>query len=170
MTFHPLELDNIADYSNARELGPEWTKSPLHELILAASSTKSAFARHVVASLATEAGVRFAGVPGRSGGRRRVGRMVCEIKFSTELPARFQQVRPPEEGYDYLLGIGAHPDALVYWLIPAADVKDLIARKEISEQHASTSLWFFPNAMQPDAFSPFRMNAEGVIDGFRSFS
>jgi hypothetical protein len=40
MTFHPLELDNIADYSNARELGPEWTKSPLHELVLAASSTK----------------------------------------------------------------------------------------------------------------------------------
>jgi hypothetical protein len=99
MTFHPLEIDTIDDYSGVRELGPEWTESPLHELVLAASSTKSAFARHVVASLATEAGVDFAGVPGRTGGRRKVGRMAVEIKFSTELPARFQQVRPPDDGY-----------------------------------------------------------------------
>ena len=149
---------------------PEWTGSPLHELVLAASSTKAAFARNVVASLATEAGVTFAAVPGRTGGRRRVGRMVCEIKFSTELPARFQQVRPPDDGYDNLLGIGAHPDSLVYWLIPAADVRALIEQKEISAQHADTSLWFFPHATQSDAFSPFRMNAEGLIDALRSFA
>lgn len=170
MTFHPLEIDTIDDYSGARELGPEWTGSPLHELVLAASSTKSAFARHVIASLATQAGVDFAGVPGRTGGRRKVGRMVVEIKFSTELPARFQQVRPPNDGYDYLVGIGAHPDALVYWLIPAADVEALIEQGEISAQHASTSLWFFPDATQPDAFSPFRMNAEGLIDALRLFA
>jgi hypothetical protein len=170
MAFHPLEIETIDDFSGARELGSEWTGSPLYELVLAASSTKSAFARNVVASLATEAGVDFAGVPGRTGGRRKAGKMVCEIKFSTELPARFQQVRPPDDGYDYLLGIGAHPDSLVYWLIPAADVEALIEQKEISVQHASTSLWFFPHATQPDAFSPFRMNAEGLIDALRSFA
>jgi hypothetical protein len=96
--------------------------------------------------------------------------MVCEIKFSTELPARFQQVRPPSDGYDYLIGIGARPDALVYWLIPAADVESLIELGEISIQHASTSLWFFPHAPQPDAFAPFRMNADDVIDALRSFA
>jgi hypothetical protein len=170
MTFHPLEIEIIDDFSGARDLGPEWAESRLHELILAASGTKSAFARNVVASLAAAAGVDFAGVPGRTGGRRRVGRMVCEIKFSSELPARFQQVRPPDDGYEYLLGVGAHPDSLVYWLIPAGDVEALIERGEISYQHATTSLWFFPHATQSDAFSPFRMDAPGLIDALRSFA
>ena len=84
--------------------------------------------------------------------------------------ARFQQVRPPDDGHDYLLGIGAHPDALVYWLIPAADVGALIEQGEISVQHAGRSLWFFPDATQPDAFSAFRMNAEGLIDALRLFA
>lgn len=170
MTFHPLEIETINDFSGARELGPEWSESPLYELVLSASSTKGAFARKVIASLATEAAVDFGAVPGRTGGRRRVGKMVCEIMFSTELPARFQQVRPPSDGYDYLIGIGAHPDSLVYWLIPAADVESLIEQGEISIQHASTSLWFFPHATQPDAFSPFRMKADDVIDALRSFA
>lgn len=169
VTFHPLETDNIDDYSGARELGDEWTDSPLKPLVLAASSTKSAFARHLIASLATEASVDFAGVPGRTGGRRRVGSMICEIKFSTELPARFQQVRPPDDGYDYLLCVGARPEALVYWLIPAADVEALIEQEEISFQHATTSLWFFPDATAQDAFSPFRMSADGLIEQLRSF-
>jgi hypothetical protein len=29
MTFHPVEIETIDDFSGAREIGPEWTGSPL---------------------------------------------------------------------------------------------------------------------------------------------
>jgi hypothetical protein len=95
---------------------------------------------------------------------------VCEIKFSTEDPARFQQVRPPSDGYDYLIAIGAHPRDLVYWVIPAADVGKLIDDGDMTYQHAEESLWFFPEATGTDAFASYRMDSDGVIAKLSSFS
>ena len=63
----------------------------------------------MVQRLAAAAGVSFDHIAGQTGSRVRVGSAACEIKFSTEDPPRFQQVRPPSDGYDYLIGIGAIP-------------------------------------------------------------
>ncbi len=169
MAFHPLETETIEDFHAAREIGQEWNGSPLRDLVRTAPSTKGSFARTIVSRLAAAAGVEFRSVPGRVGSRRRVGNVVCEIKFSTEDPARFQQVRPPSDGYDYLIGIGAHPNDLVDWIIPGAAVETLIAEGEISYQHAETSLWFFPQTMGTDAFSCYRMDAAGAIERLGSF-
>lgn len=116
MTFHPLEHEIIAGFDASRPIGSEWKDSPLIELVAAAPATKGRFAREIIERLAAAADVPFGHVPGHTGGRVRVGSVACEIKFSTEDPPRFQQVRPPADGYDYLIGIGAHPQDLVYWV------------------------------------------------------
>ena len=170
MTFHSLETETIEDFHASRELGPEWIDSKIRDLVPTAPSTKASFARKLIARLAEAAGVEFRSVQGRVGSRRRIGRQVCEIKFSTEDPARFQQVRPPSDSYDYLIGIGAHPQDFVYWVIPAADVQSLIEQDQITYQHAETSLWFFPEATGIDAFSPYRLDAQGVTEKLSSFS
>jgi hypothetical protein len=170
VTFHSLETETIDDFHASRQLGPEWIDSKLRDLVPTAPSTKASFARKLIARLAEEAGVEFRSVEGRVGSRRRIGRAVCEIKFSTEDPARFQQVRPPSDGYDYLIGVGAHPKDFVYWVIPAAEVQSLIEQREITYQHAETSLWFFPEATGTDPFSPYRLDAQAVIKKLGSFS
>jgi hypothetical protein len=171
MTFHYLESHAIEQFQVSRRIGPEWDASPLRSLVMAAPATKARFGRDLVAQLAEAAGVEFRSVQGRVGSRRRIGGVVCEIKFSTEDPPRFQQVRPPNDGYDYLIGIGAHPNAFVYWIIPASDVQRLIDQGEITYQHADESLWFFPETTGTnDAFSPYRSDAQVVIESFSEFS
>ena len=170
MTFHPLEQEIINGFDASRPLGSEWEASPLKALVVAAPATKGRFAREIVQRLAAAAGVSFDHIAGHTGSRVRVGSAACEIKFSTEDPPRFQQVRPPSDGYDYLIGIGAHPQDLVYWVIPAADVERLIDEEWIGYQHAETSLWFFPETEAPDAFATYRTTADGVIATFRAFA
>ena len=169
MTFHPLEDEVINGFDASRDIGAEWQTSPLRDLVTAAPSTKGRFAREVIGRLAAAAGVSFASVAGSAGSRRRVGATVCEIKLSTEDPPRFQQVRPPGDAYDCLIGIGAHPHDLVYWVIPADDVQSLIDEGAIGYQHADTSLWFFPQTVDEDEFSPYRADAAGVVGHFRTF-
>ena len=147
MTFHPLEDEVIRGFDASRDIGAEWEASPLRDLVTAAPSTKGRFAREIIGRLAAAAGVSFTNVAGAAGSRRRVSATVCEIKLSTEDPPRFQQVRPPGDAYDYLIGIGAHPHDLVYWVIPAGDVRSLINEGAIGYQHADTSLWFFPHTV-----------------------
>jgi len=170
MTFHHLESQTIEQFHALRRIGPEWDDSPLRDLLPTAPATKASFARNLMAQLAEEAGVEFRSVQGRSGSRRRIGSAVCEIKFSTEDPARFQQVRPPSDGYDYLIGIGAHPRDFVYWIIPAAAVQSLIEHCEITYQHAKDSLWFFPETTGTDPFSPYRSDAQAVVETLSSFT
>jgi hypothetical protein len=100
----------------------------------------------------------------------KLARLLARLSFSTEDPPRFQQVRLPSDGYDYLIGIGAHPQDLVYWVIPAEDVRKLIDEGWISHQHAETSLWFFPQTSDSDPFAPYRMSAEGVVTRFREIA
>ena len=120
--------------------------------------------------MAAAADVTFGHVLGYTGSRVQVGSAACEIKFSTEDPPRFQQVRLPSDGYDYLVGIGAHPHDLVYWVIPAEDLQKLIDEGWISYQHAETSLWFFPQTIDSDSFAPYRMTAEEVVAKFRELA
>ena len=170
MTFHPLEDEIINGFDASRPISSEWENSPLKELVVAAPATKGRFAREIIEQLAAAADDTFGQVPGHPGSRVQVGSAACEIKFSTEDPPRFQQVRLPSDGYDYLVGIGAHPQDLVYWVIPAEDVQKLIDEGWISYQHAETSLWFFPQTSDADAFAPYRMGAEGVIAKFRELA
>jgi hypothetical protein len=169
MAFHPLEDEVISGFGAAREIGVEWRGSPLRDLVTAAPSTKGRFAREIVSRLAEAAGMPLSSIPGSAGSRRRVGTRVCEIKFSTEDPPRFQQVRPPGDAYDWLIGIGAHPHDLVYWCIPADEVQALIDQGAIAYQHANTSLWFFPSTVDEDEFSSYRTDAAGVVARFRTF-
>jgi hypothetical protein len=169
VAFHQLETEVIAAFRASRPIGAEWDDSPLRSLLPTAPATKASFARRIIERLAAEAGVSVNSLPGRAGSRRKIGNSVCEIKFSTEDPARFQQVRPPTEGYDHLIAIGAHPRDLVYWVIPAADVLKLIDEGHITYQHAEDSLWFFPEAAGNDPFASYRTDADGVIAAFASF-
>jgi hypothetical protein len=163
VAFTKIEKEVLDSFYTTRRIGPEWDDSALRDLLPAAPSTKASFARHLVDRLAAAAEVEFKSVSGRSGGRRQIVNSVCEIKFSTEDPPRFQQVRLPDDGYDYLLGIGAHPKDFVYWLIPARDLQELIDEGELSYQHAETSLWCFPETVADDSFAAFRMREKALI-------
>jgi hypothetical protein len=100
MAFSQIEADAVANFNATREIGAVWNGSALRDVVLSAPVTKGRFARQLVSSLAAAAGIDVGSIPDRVGNRRRLGSAICEIKFSTEDPARFQQVRPPEEDYD----------------------------------------------------------------------
>jgi hypothetical protein len=168
VTFDPAELETIKRFRVGPREQPEWRDSPLRPVVVAAPTSKGRFARTLIERLGQEAGVSVARVPGRRGSRFKVGSAVCELKFSTEDPPRFQQVRPPADGYDYLVGIAARPDRLVYWFMAAEDVTQLMEDGSIAFQHAETSRWFFPRVTGRDEFSSFRHNAKGLVNKLRS--
>jgi hypothetical protein len=117
MSFSSIERKAITEFRDETRDSPDWEKSSAGYLRPTAPSTKGRFARRLIEQLATDAGVPFAPVSGRSGNRRLIGKAVCELKLSMESPARFQQVRPPTDGYDYLVGICIQPSIVRYWLI-----------------------------------------------------
>ena len=80
-----------------------------------------------------------------------------------EDPPRFQQVRPPQDGYDFLIGVAVRPDGVVYWVIAATDVEQLFKDNQITVQAAESSRWFFPELTGTDAFSPYRSNATEFV-------
>ena len=105
---------------------------------------------------------------------RRVGKARIEAKFSTEVSPRFQQVRDPrlehsEMNYDALFCVSARPEGLVYWLIPANDLGELIEAGHLPIQHArSDTRWFWPSRSGTDAFTPFRYDYAGLLDALRA--
>jgi hypothetical protein len=166
VSFSPIESRAITEFRDHARDAQAWEESPVRYLIPTAPSTKGLFARRLVEQLANEAGVPFASVSGRIGNRRRVGRAVCEIKFSMECPARFQQVRIPSNSYDYLVGICVRPSLFRYWLIPASDITRLFEDEQITFQHAENSRWFRAHPEQDDAFSEFRFTQKGIVEAF----
>lgn len=162
LSFDPVELETINAFQRQMLERRAWPDtSELGFLVPAAPSTKGRFARSLIEALAAEAAISHQRVQGN---RCRVGDAVCEIKFSMESPGRFQQVRPPEDNYDYLLCIAAQHDRLRYWLIPAADVAMLIDEELIAFQHADTSRWFRAELIQDDAFSPYRCEKGELVE------
>jgi len=97
-----------------------------------------------------------------------------EVKFSTEAPPRFQQVRDPRRDgshpkYDHLVCISGRPEGLVYWAIPALDVAQLMDDGLMGVQHAmSDTKWFFPARTETDAFVDFRMDYARFSDWLSS--
>lgn len=103
----------------------------------------------------------------------RVGQARCEVKFSTEDPPRFQQVRDPRDAgatkYDYLVCISGRPHGLVYWLIPAEALGGLMDDLYVTVQHAmSDTKWFLPSRLESDVFAGFRFVYEDFVKALAS--
>jgi len=152
----------------------EWPPdSPLAFVVGLASRTKGKLGEMLLDRFAVQADQ-----PTQASGAADFDRMVAgkrfEVKFSTEDPPRFQQVRDPrlDDGslkYDYLLCISGRPHGLVYWLFPASVVGELMDDRLISIQHAmSDTKWFFPSRLETDAFAVYRYVYEDLIEALRA--
>lgn len=154
----------------------EWPpESPLSFVLMLASRTRGKLGEMLVDGIARRAGLSTA-KPSSVDYDRQVGSSRCEIKFSTEDPPRFQQVRDPrlesgEQKYDYLIGVSGRPHGLVYWIIPASVVGTLMDEEKITIQHAmSNTKWFLPSRTDSDAFSGFRYTYEDFVDALHALT
>jgi len=152
----------------------EWPPdSPVSFVLTLASRTRGKLGEKLIARYATHAGLTVGKAKSVSYDLS-VGEARCEVKFSTEDPPRFQQVRDPRLPddtikYDYLVCISARPAGLSYWMIPAKDVSELMDEAYITVQHAmSDTKWFLPSRMASDAFSEFRHDYDGMIAELRA--
>lgn len=154
----------------------EWPpESPLSFVLMLASRTRGKLGEMLVDGIARRAGLNTA-KPSSVDYDRQIGSSRCEIKFSTEDPPRFQQVRDPrlgsgEEKYDHLICVSGRPHGLVYWIIPAPVVGALMDEEKITIQHAmSDTRWFLPSRIDSDAFSSFRVTYEDFVVALRAFA
>lgn len=134
-----------------------------------ASRTRGKLGEMLVDGIARRAGLSTA-KPSSVDYDRQIGSSHCEIKFSTEDPPRFQQVRDPrlesgERKYDHLICVSGRPHGLVYWIIPASEVGTLMDEEKITVQHAmSNTKWFLPSRTDSDTFSVFRYTYEDFLE------
>jgi hypothetical protein len=154
----------------------EWPpESPLSFVLLLAPRTRGKLGELLLSQIAAKAGLR-AKPSGAAAFDVWIGNQRCEVKFSTEDPPRFQQVRDPrldgdETKYDYLVCISGRAHGLVYWLIPAAAVGELMDGGYITVQHAmSDTKWFLPSRLDSDTFAAFRYTYEDFVEALRSAS
>jgi hypothetical protein len=154
----------------------EWPpESPLSFVLMLASRTRGKLGEMLVDGIARRTGLGTA-KPSSVDYDRQVGPSRCEIKFSTEDPPRFQQVRDPrlesgEQKYDHLICVSGRPHGLVYWIIPASVVGTLMDEEEITVQHAmSNTKWFLPSRADSDAFSAFRFTYEDFVEGLHALT
>jgi hypothetical protein len=166
--FAPDEVTVLEELRETLAQVTDWPpESPLSFVLTLASRTRGKLGEMLVDSIAQRAGLSTSKASSRAYDRQ-IGRSHCEIKFSTEDPPRFQQVRDPglgsdERKYDYLICVSGRPHGLVYWLIPAQAVSSLMDAGEIVIQHAmSDTKWFFPSRTASDVFSGFRCDYEGL--------
>lgn len=148
----------------------EWPPdSPVSFVLMLAPRTRGKLGELLLDRFAVQAGIAT-GKAESVAYDRLVGSARCEVKFSTEDPPRFQQVRDPRLPddtlkYDYLVCISARPHGLVYWIIPAVALTILMDDGDITVQHAmSATKWFLPSRTDSDAFSGFRCGYEGLLD------
>lgn len=151
----------------------EWPPdSPLRFVLMLAPRTRGKLGEELLAEIAGRAGLATEKAESVAYDLR-VGAQRIEVKFSTEDPPRFQQVRDPREPtgtkYDHLACISGRPHGLVYWLIPADAVGELMDEGHITIQHAmSDTKWFLPSRAGKDAFAPFRHDYDGLVAELRS--
>ena len=155
----------------------EWPlDSPLAFVIHLAPRTRGSLGERLISKIAEKVGVvcRPSGSPDfDTVVGRRSGDTKIEVKFSTEVPPRFQQVRDPRRQgkmkYDAVVCASGRPEGLVYWVLRAADVAALIDAGEIKVQHQdSNTHWFFPSREGVDRFTPFRKNFQQLKDWMTS--
>jgi hypothetical protein len=154
----------------------EWPpESPLNFVLMLASRTRGKLGEMLVDGIARRADLSTA-KPSSVDYDRQVGSSRCEIKFSTEDPPRFQQVRDPrlessEQKYDHLICVSGRPHGLVYWIIPATVVGTLMDEEKITVQHAmSNTKWFLPSRAESDDFSAFRFTYEPFVEALKGLA
>lgn len=166
--FSPGEVGALADLRASLKQVAEWPPdSPLSFVLMLAPRTRGKLGELLLARIATDAGLATAR-PESVAYDVRIGGARCEVKFSTEDPPRFQQVRDPREAgstkYDYLVCISGRPHGLVYWLIPAEALGGLMDDGYITVQHAmSDTKWFLPSRTDSDVFAGFRYVYEDFV-------
>jgi len=169
MAFSDVELAALADLRVSLPAISEWPpENPLSFVLMLAPRTKGKLGEALLERLGLAAGATVG--PAESVAYdKTVGGLRYEVKFSTEDPPRFQQVRDPRLDeralkYDFLVGISARPEGLVYWRIPAADVGALMDTGAITVQHAmSDTKWFTPSRTDSDACTPFRLTCAELV-------
>jgi hypothetical protein len=146
----------------------EWPPdSPLSFVLMLAPRTRGKLGEMLLAQIAADAGL-MVGKAESVAYDVRVGGSRCEVKFSTEDPPRFQQVRDPRDAsttrYDHLVCISGRPHGLVYWLIPAQALGGLMDDGHVTVQHAmSDTKWFLPSRTASDVFAGYRFDYEGFV-------
>jgi hypothetical protein len=165
MSFDPEEAGYLRELEGELRRVEEWPlDSPLAFVIHLAPRTRGKLGEHFVSKIAAKQGV--SSTPSGSADfdrliHRRAGETKAEVKFSTEDPPRFQQVRDPRRQgamkYAALICISGRPEGLVYWVMEAEDVAALIDSGAIIIQHQdSHTHWFYPSRTADDAYSSFR--------------
>ncbi|MGI9089667.1 MAG: hypothetical protein ACR2GG_01040 [Gemmatimonadaceae bacterium] len=167
--FSPGEVKALSELRGSLKQVAEWPPdSPLSFVLLLAPRTRGKLGEMLLRHIAEEAGLRAVKAESVAYDVQ-IGAARCEVKFSTEDPPRFQQVRDPrlESGttkYDYLVGISGRPHGLVYWLIPASALGGLMDDGHIIIQHAmSDTKWFHPSRIDSDVFASFRFVYEDFV-------
>ncbi|MGI8633610.1 MAG: hypothetical protein ACR2NA_13845 [Solirubrobacterales bacterium] len=167
--FSPGEISALADLRGSLKQVAEWPPdSPLAFVLMLAPRTRGKLGEMLLEQIGRDAGMAV-GKAESVAYDVRLDEVRCEVKFSTEDPPRFQQVRDPREAgttkYDYLVCISGRPHGLVYWLIPAEAVGVLMDDGHITVQHAmSDTKWFLPSRTDSDAFSAFRCTYEDFLE------
>lgn len=175
--FEPEEAAYLGELEVELRRVEEWpVDSPLGFVIHLAPRTRGKLGEHLVAKIATKLGV----VNAPSGSAdydlaitRPSGLTKVEVKFSTEDPPRFQQVRDPwRQGamkYDAVVCLSGRPEGLVYWVIDAPHVAALIDSGAITIQHQdSNTYWFYPSRTAVDPFSGYRRDFGQLKEWLRS--
>lgn len=162
LDFSAAEIKALAELRATLRQVAEWPpESPLSFVLMLAPRTRGKLGEMLLAQIAEDVGLSTAKAESVAYDLR-VADARCEVKFSTEDPPRFQQVRDPrrEDGsgsYDYLVCLSGRPHGLVYWLIPMQALGSLMDEGHITVQHAmSDTKWFLPSRTATDAFSSFR--------------
>ncbi|MHB1534855.1 MAG: hypothetical protein ACYC1D_09655 [Acidimicrobiales bacterium] len=163
--FDPEEAAYLGELELELRRVEEWpVDSPLGFVIHLAPRTRGKLGEHLVAKIATKLGV--VNTPSASADfdlaiTRRSGLTKAEVKFSTEDPPRFQQVRDPRRQgamkYDALVCLSGRPEGLLYWVLEAHAVASLIDSGAIYIQHQdSNTHWFYPSRLAQDGFAAYR--------------
>jgi hypothetical protein len=167
--FAPGEVKALTELRSTLRQVAEWPpESPLSFVLMLAPRTRGKLGEMLLKHIAEASGVTTA-KPESVAYDVRVGLARCEVKFSTEDPPRFQQVRDPRledssSKYDFLVCISGRPHGLVYRLIPMEAVGALMDQGHITVQHAmSDTKWFLPSRTDSDAFASFRYMYEDLI-------
>jgi hypothetical protein len=172
----PDEVAALDELRSTLKQVAEWPpESPLSFVLMLAPRTRGKLGEMLVDSIAQRSGLST-GKASSVAYDRQIGASRCEIKFSTEDPPRFQQVRDPrlspdDRRYDYLICVSGRPHGLIYWLIPAQAVGSLMDEGAIIVQHAlSDTKWFLPSRTDSDSFSGFRVDYEGFVEALSALA
>lgn len=174
--YSDIEIQALRKLESELRRVEEWpSDSPLAFVVHLAPRTRGTLGEKLVSAVAAMAGVKTTPSGSAEFDRyvsRRAGDDRVEVKFSTEDPPRFQQIRDPRRDgfhkYDYLLCVSGRPDSILYWIISAADVARMVDEGIIYQQHQdSTTNWCFPSRTEADDLASYRGDASMLVRWLR---